>query len=82
MAIGRPLITRQSDAYPKDVRNSEVIGWVPPNDAQALASCVKSWISDAETLVGRGVATRSLYDRYFNREQILQALKKALDRVL
>jgi glycosyltransferase involved in cell wall biosynthesis len=60
MAVGRPLITRTSEAYRPEVRNSDIIGWVPPGDARALADCVLKWARDPRQLMERGRQTRGL----------------------
>jgi len=82
MAMGRPLITRHSDAYPQQVRNSRVIGWVPPGDARAIARQVTEMAADPHELLQRGRQTRQLYDQYFNLDHIRRQLKNALEKVM
>ncbi len=78
MAVGRPLITMDSTAYPDSLRASDIIGWVPPGDASALADCVRNWYARPELLADRGHRTRELFDHYFSE----QALGEALQRIL
>ena len=82
MAVGRPLITRFSEAYPRPVRESQVIGWVPPGDARAIARQVSEMATDPGNLLLRGRQTRQLYDRYLSLHHIRQQLQDALDKVM
>jgi len=82
MAVGRPLITRRSDAYPTAVKESKTIGWVPPADSKALAACVHQWAAAPERLAERGHQTRVLYEQNFSTELIKSELQTALERVL
>lgn len=82
MAVGRPLITRRSEAYPQQIRDSEVIGWVPPGDAQAIADQVAKMADDPHRLLHRGRQTRQLYDQYFSLRHIRRQLQAALDKVM
>jgi glycosyltransferase involved in cell wall biosynthesis len=81
MAVGRPLITRRSEAYPQQVQDSGVIGWVPPGDGRAIAKQVMEMAADPHGLLQRGRQTRQLYDQYFNLNHIRRQLQNALDRV-
>jgi glycosyltransferase involved in cell wall biosynthesis len=82
MAVGRPLITRRSDAYPPEVQDAGVVGWVPAGDARSLAAQVSRMAADPQALVDCGRETRHLYDRYFSIPYIREQLQSALDRVL
>lgn len=82
MAVGRPLITRRSEAYPKAVKESKAIGWVPPADSKALAACVHQWAAEPDRLAERGRQTRLLYEQNFSMDHIRGELQKALERVL
>lgn len=79
MAMGRPLVTLPSKAYPQCVRESDVIGWVPPGDPQALAACVRHWVRQPDTLPERGSQTRTIYERYFSMEKLIKELKNVLE---
>jgi glycosyltransferase involved in cell wall biosynthesis len=82
MAAGRPLITRRSEAYPQQVRDSEVIGWVPAGDARALAAQVARMAADPQGLVDCGRQTRQLYDQHFSIPYIREQLQSALEKVM
>lgn len=81
MALGRPLITRESDAYPGKLISSQVIGWVPPGDAHALARCVGKWVAEPAELTKRAARTRELYMQYFNMDHLMVEIQKALDLI-
>jgi glycosyltransferase involved in cell wall biosynthesis len=82
MATGRPLITRLSEAYPKQVRDSGIIGWVPAGDAHALAAQVSQMAADPHGLVERGRQTRQLYDQYLGLHHIRTQLQTALEKAV
>jgi glycosyltransferase involved in cell wall biosynthesis len=82
MAVGRPLITRYSEAYPKQLRDSSVIGWVPAGDARALALQVEKMAAEPDKLVHRGHQTRMLYEHHFSIGHIQRQLQRALDTAL
>ena len=71
MAMGRPVITRRSDAYPQALQQSDAIGWVPPGDADALADVVRQWVEYPAVLEKRGRASSRIFDRHFS-ENILK----------
>lgn len=81
MAVGRPLITMASEAYPFPIQQSQTIGWVPPEDPKALADRVRQWSQNKNQLAARGAQTRELYDRFFSQDHIFNELKKALSLV-
>jgi len=80
MAAGRPVITRVAAAYPQPVRDSDVIGWVPPGDPSALASVVRKWLAEPANLVRRGQETRRLFDTFFNPEELRKQLEMILTK--
>ena len=82
MAVGRPLITRRSAAYPQGMQDSDVIGWVPPGDARAVADLVAKMAADPGGLLQRGHQTRQLYDRYFSLNHIREQLQTTLEKVM
>jgi glycosyltransferase involved in cell wall biosynthesis len=82
MAMGRPLITRYSEAYPQQVRDSTVIGWVPAGDASALAAQVEKMAADPHGLVGWGHQTRQLYEQCLSLHHIRRQLQNTLDKVM
>ena len=82
MAAGRPVITRASAAYPREMADSPVIGWIPAGDPQALAAKVGQWVADPGALAQRGEATRQLFDRYFHMDRLREDLARILERAL
>jgi glycosyltransferase involved in cell wall biosynthesis len=82
MAVGRPLITRRSEAYPQPVRESRVIGWVPPGDARAIGRQVAEMFADPGGLLRRGHQTRQLYDQYFSLHHIRRQLQDVLEKAM
>lgn len=82
MASARPVITRQADAYPEGVRQTDVIGWVPAGDPDALAQMVNQWLVSPALLEKRGQQTRDLFDRFFNEEKLMQQFERIMAKVL
>lgn len=78
LAVGRPLITMDSAAYPDSLRASDTIGWVPPGDASALADCVRRWYAHPEDLAARGHRTRELFEHYFSEKALAGRLQQIL----
>ncbi len=81
MAVARPLITQWAKAYEGNIGRTDVIGWIPRGDAQALADTVRKWLSSPEDLSQRGEATRALFDRHFGPDVQRKDLAAILDRV-
>ncbi len=82
MAAGRPLITRRAKAYETTIADADAIGWVPAGNPEALASIAEKWFRNPSELSVRGLETRKLYDRYFNRQRIAQMLDSAVSKAL
>lgn len=82
MSTGRPLITRAGSAYKEVLGRSEVIGWVPQGDPDALAACVREWLVSPEKLVERGKKTRALFDTLFGYDKLREMLSGLLSQVL
>lgn len=82
MAVGRPVITRSSRAYPEEIRHSAVIGWVPAGNPEALAGVVRKWFNDPGHLAGRGKETRKLFDDFFGEDKLKEMLEPILEKAL
>lgn len=82
MAMGRPVITSYSKAYADTLDGSDVIGWVPGGDPQALADKVCNWLNHPDDLVDRGRETRALFDAYFSPDQLRTALQEIIDQAV
>jgi glycosyltransferase involved in cell wall biosynthesis len=81
LAAGRPVLTRESDAYPAEARASEGLGFVPPGDPSALAAAVARWAGNRDALARRGTAARELYEKCFSASVIRKQLDAALSRL-
>jgi len=78
MAVGRPVITRYSDAFQDTLAGSDIIGWTPPGDADALSALVNRWAMHPQDLAQRGRATRKLLDDYFSMDKLAVMLENIL----
>ena len=79
LAAGRPVITRESEAYPPEARDSEAFAFVQPGDPQALAAAVAAWASNPAHLAVRSRAARDVYDACFSSAVVCQQLEAALE---
>jgi glycosyltransferase involved in cell wall biosynthesis len=82
MAVGRPVITRYSRAYPEEISRSDVIGWVPEGDPISLSDRVQKWIKEPYRFALRGKQTWKLFDSFFSEEKLRGMLKNILEKVL
>jgi len=80
MASARPVITRYADAFKDTLAGSDVIGWTPPGDADALASMVNRWAVHSQDLIQRGDATRQRLNDYFSMNTLAVMLEDILTR--
>jgi len=78
LAVGRPVVTRESLAYPVIVAESPAVTFVPPADARALANAICGFARDAGRLEAATRAARQLYDAEFSAKVILCQLLKAI----
>jgi glycosyltransferase involved in cell wall biosynthesis len=81
MAVGRPVITRNADAYNDNLGKSDIIGWVPGGDPDALASRVKEWLASPDDLIQRGAETFVLFDKYFAYEKLKNLHRFILEKI-
>ncbi|MDD2455920.1 MAG: glycosyltransferase [Kiritimatiellae bacterium] len=79
LAAGRPVVTRESDAYPSEAKHSDALAFVPPGDARALAAAVAAWLERPAELSGRGNTVSELYRECFSSAVICRQLRQALD---
>lgn len=82
MASAKPLITQSASAYNDNVGPSNVIGWVPRGNPEALAAMVREWLAAPNALPKRGQATRKLFDQYFGDNIMREMLADVLSRVM
>lgn len=82
LAAGRPVITRESSAYPEPLRKSANSGlfWVPAGNPDALARQVRELACQREALTALGTCAARSYLEHFSsrvvRAQVLHALTK------
>ena len=80
LSCGRPLVTRESAAYPAEIGNDMAAGisFVPPGDSEALAAAVQAILSGLDNLPEWGLRAHQSYQRYFSPERVSQALLDSL----
>lgn len=83
LACGRPLVTRQSPAYPDALQNSLACGisFVPPENPGALAAAVQALLADPRQLPELGYRARNSYDMWFSETHIREALAVVLAKL-
>jgi glycosyltransferase involved in cell wall biosynthesis len=83
LACGRPLITRQSPAYPELLQKDPACGitFIPPGDPAALAGAVRDLLTDPTLLAGAGNQASNSYQCWFSLNHIQEALTQALARL-
>jgi len=83
LASGRPLVTRSSNAYPREVLEAQDSGisWVPAGDAEALARCLEVLAADGKGLSLRGEQAAATSERWFSNEMIAHQLEAILGEV-
>ena len=76
LACGRPVVTRLSEAYPRELYDSQKSGlfFVAPGDPAALASTVRSLISDTTELSFLAEQAAATYLKCFSAQRIEQEL--------
>lgn len=83
LACGRPLITRESEAFPAALRSDPTCGitFVPAGDPVALAAAVWDLLAQPELLPVRGQQARASYARWFAEDGIKKSLSEALQLI-
>lgn len=83
LACGRPLVTRQSPAYPDSLQSSLDCGisFVPPENPRALATAVRALLADPRRLPELGGQARKSYDQWFSESHIREALAVVLAKL-
>lgn len=74
IASGKPIITRESDAYPEGSRNAPAVKFIASGDSAALCSAVRAWYEDRESLEAAASNARKVYAREFGLEVIARQL--------
>ena len=80
LSCGRPLITRESPAYPRQLGNNmeNGIAFIPPADPDALAASVRSLLARPKEMSSFGQRAHETYKNRFSHVHIKQALIQAL----
>jgi len=83
LACGRPLVTRESPAYPVHLGNNMENGitFIPPNDPDALAATVQALLVSSNHFSTWGQRAHETYTSWFSRSHIKQALLTALAQI-
>ena len=83
IACARPVITRDSCAYPNDIRvnSNKGIFLVPHSNPQKIAEMVKKIISDDSKLHKYGNDAFAQYCKYFNGKVVKKELLKAIEHL-
>lgn len=83
LACGKPVITRDSAAYPAALRADTEAGicWTPPTDAAALAAAARRLAADSAARQAQGAAASYTYRRHFSQHHIRTQLQAALQLV-
>lgn len=77
LACGRPVVTRQSDAYPAKVRDDadkHGLFTIPPANPAALAEQIQTLLRQPDRLKSWGHRARRLFDQHFSETAIETAL--------
>ncbi|SHO46449.1 glycosyltransferase [Desulfopila aestuarii] len=84
LACGRPLITRESDAYPENLCNGPDAGivFVPAGDPEVLAAEVRNFIMQQDMLPDMGKLARVSYETWFSEKKIRESLMDGLQKYL
>lgn len=81
IASGRPIVTRDSPAYPDCVRQSPGVALVPPCDPRSLVDAVRGF-ADRKTLSKAAVLAHLLYEKTFSEKVICSQLWAVLARYM
>lgn len=82
LACGRPVVTRQSDAYPPDLdRPDSGMAFVAPGDPKALAQAVAEWATRRNELPALSASAFASYECHFGNMAIREQLRTALARL-
>jgi glycosyltransferase involved in cell wall biosynthesis len=83
LACGRPLITRDSGAFPTALRTDPACGisFIPAGDPIALAAAVRELLDKPDLLPVRGQQARASYEAWFSEAGIRKALVDGLRHI-
>ena len=79
LACGRPVVTRDAQAYPEALRREPGgLRFVPPADPDALAAAVAGLLAEPAALVAEGARAQQSYRRWLGNDRIREALSALL----
>jgi glycosyltransferase involved in cell wall biosynthesis len=83
LACGRPVITRISSAYPKELSdiNSSGLVQIAPGSAEQLAEAVSHFAISSDKIATASLNARQTYESYFSSGAISSALQKILQQI-
>ncbi|MFW2367332.1 MAG: glycosyltransferase [Desulforhopalus sp.] len=81
LACGRPVITRQSDAYPNQIAEDSGITFIPAADPDALVLAVREALARRDLLGQQGINAHQTHTTWFSETRIKQDLIGALAKV-
>lgn len=81
MAVGRPVITMASPAYPDELLNNQTIGWTEGGNAGQLAEKITHFHMDRQGLPERGKQTQKLFYLYFSEVILEKMVREIMQRV-
>lgn len=82
LACGRPVITRQSPAYPADLQGPDSgIRFIAPGNPGALADAVAEWAAPRDRLPALSANAFASYECHFSNRAIREQLTAALARL-
>lgn len=86
LACGRPVVTRQSPAYPQAVRNSDNsfeesgIRFVEAGSADAISNALRAIADSRQLLRTAGKSASACFDHYFSSRVIDESVQRVLDQ--
>ncbi len=84
LAIGRPVITAATPAFPESLRNNEQAGllWASPGDPESIVAAVHRLHDRRHELPDLGRAARLTYEQYFSNATIGSQLAHLFNEVI
>ena len=80
LATGRPVVTREAEAWASVTDNVAPVVAVPPGNAEALAEALDRLERDPERCRRLAVASRSFFDRHLSTSVVRERLGEAFGR--
>ena len=80
LACARAVVTRDSPAYPAQLRDEAQTGlrFVAPGDADALAAAIDAFAAQPRAIADAGLEARRIYLQHFSKSRVLYALSELL----